>query len=121
MLTQAIDQLVQAIEAALVLNPELLDQSDPRKADYWRKILCPAIQKAKEEKKRGITRKELHEISELLRADVEQYKRMQELKDCVNFPSEMVNRFTNQYKITKPLLDKVTSILATAEIEEMVA
>lgn len=47
MLAQALDKLVKAIEVGLVLNPELLDQSDERKRAYWRDTLCPALQAAK--------------------------------------------------------------------------
>lgn len=44
---KAIDDLVQAIEAGLMANPELMAQSDPCKRGIWRDVLGPALREAK--------------------------------------------------------------------------
>ena len=121
MVAQALDQLVQAIEAGLKLNPELLDQSDSTKSAYWREILCPALQIAKEAKADALRLRELALIMKIVGKAYEMGRMSQMLKREIDLPAEFLEPYTEDMHDMKPLLEHIGKLVDNAAVETLVS
>lgn len=120
MLSQALDKLVIAIESALVLNPELLDQSDARKRAYWRDMLCPALQEAKVAKARAININDIIVIAHTLERTLQHAQIVRQLASMTSLPDDMVRQYTHGQGEIEQLLKKINTIIDCAAVETLV-
>jgi len=121
MLAEALDQLVQAIEAGLKLNPELLDQTDSTKTAYWREILSPALQRAKEAKADALRLRELALIMKVVGKAYEMGRMTQMLRDQIGLPDELVETYVEDMHDLRPLMEHVGKLIDNAAVETLVS
>jgi hypothetical protein len=119
-ITSALDQLVQAIEAGLKLNPELLDQSDSTKTAYWRDMLCPALQAAKEAKGEAITLREMSLMFKLIQRMHGHAIMAQKMSDVMQLPPDMVEMYTEDMDAMEPLMNRIAALIDKAAVETLI-
>jgi hypothetical protein len=120
-LSQALDQLVQALDTGIKLDVIVLDQSDKRKAAYWREILCPALQAAKEAKAKSITFKELVVIGAIVEQYLEHAMMVKRIKQHLDLPEEFTQEYFKYLDEAIPLLKKLHTVTDNAAVETVLA
>ena len=121
MLSQALDQLVQAIDTGIRLDVVVLDQTDARKSVYWREILCPALQAAKDAKARSITFKELVLIGAIVEQYVDHAVMVNRIKKHLDLPEEFTQEYMKYLDEACKVLKKLHEVTDNAAAETVCA